>query len=148
MSINDSVSEQLKQAMRDRDTKRTSALRNIRAGFLMAMKEDGSATLEDPRAVEVLRRLAKQRAESIEAYTSGGREDLASEERTELIILESFLPRLADAAQTRAWVEEAIASTGAQSARERGKVMAALMKAHKADLDGKIATQNVSELLP
>lgn len=148
MSINEAVSEQLKQAMRDRDAKRTSALRNIRAGFLTAMKEDGSSTLEDPRAIEVLRRLAKQRAESIEAYVAGGREDLAAEERDELAVLDSFLPKLADADQTRAWVVEAIAATGAQSGRERGKVMGALMKAHKADVDSKLATQILTELLP
>lgn len=148
MSIVDTVSEQLKQSMRDRDAARTSALRNIRAAFLMAMKEDGSATLDDVKAVEALRKLAKQRLESIDAYTAGGREDLAVVERQELAVIETFLPRLADAAQTRAWVEEAIAATGATGARDKGKVMAALMKAHKADLDGKIANQIVGELLP
>lgn len=148
MGIVDSVSEQLKQAMKDRDAARTSALRNIRAAFLTAMKEDGASTLDDARATEALRRLAKQRAESIEAFAAGGREDLADAERKELGVIEAFLPRLADAAQTRAWIEEAIASTGATSARDKGKVMAALMKAHKSELDGKIANAIVGELLP
>ena len=148
MGIVDSVSEQLKQAMKDRDAARTSALRNIRAAFLTAMKEDGASTLDDARATVALRRLAKQRAESIEAFAAGGREDLADAERKELGVIEAFLPRLADAAQTRAWIEEAIASTGATSARDKGKVMAALMKVHKSELDGKIANAIVGELLP
>lgn len=148
MGIVDTVSEQMKQAMKDRDAERTSALRNIRAVFLTAMKEDGSTSLDDTRATEALRRLAKQRVDSIEAYKAAAREDLAEAERRELMIIEGFLPRLADAVQTRAWVEEAIAATGATSAKDKGKVMGALMKAHKAELDGKIANQIVAELLP
>lgn len=147
MSIVETVSEHLKQAMKDRDAPRTSALRNMRAAFLVAMKEDGAATLDDAKAIDVLRRQAKQRQESIEAYRGAGREDLASAEHAELAIIESYLPRLADEASTRAWVAEAIAATGAQGPRDKGKVMAALMKAHKSELDGKLANQIVGEML-
>ena len=80
MGIVETVSEQLKSAMKDRDAARTSALRNIRAGFLNVMKEDNATTLDDARATEVLRRLAKQRQESIEAFDAGGRPEMAAAE--------------------------------------------------------------------
>lgn len=147
MGIVDKVSEDMKQAMRDRDAPRLSGLRNMRAGLLLAMKEDGSATLSDDRAIDVLRRLCKQRLESVEAYRGAGREDLAGPEEVELRLIESYLPRLADEATTRQWVGEAIAATGATGPKDKGKVMGALMKAHKADLDGKLANAVVAELL-
>ena len=147
MPILDTVGEQLKAAMRSQDKPRLAALRNIRAAFLNAMKEDGSDTLSDETCVAVLRRLAKQRQESIEAFESGGRPEMAAAERAELALIESFLPRLADEATTRGWLREAIAATGASSPKELGKVMGALMKAHKDDVDGNLARRLAAELL-
>ncbi|MFK7926852.1 MAG: GatB/YqeY domain-containing protein [Myxococcota bacterium] len=148
MSLVDLVSEQMKQAMKARDKARTSALRGIRAAFLDAMKASGSdGTVSDDEAITMLRRLAKQRKESIEAYVSGGRDDLVDAERAELAVIEEFLPKLADEATTREWVAAAIAQTGATEPGHMGKVMGVLMKAHKADLDGKLANRVVRELL-
>ena len=148
MSIVDDVSEQMKAAMRARDKGRTQALRNIRATFLEAMKASGSdGTVSDAQAIELLRRLAKQRRESIDAYVAGGRDDLVAAERAELEVIETFLPQLADEATTRAWVQQAIDSTGASGMGDMGRVMGALMKAHKADIDGKLANRLVRELL-
>lgn len=148
MPIVDQIPAQLKASMRARDTARTGALRNIKAAFLAELKADGAPeTLDDEAAIAVLRTLAKQRAESIEAYEAGGREELAEAERAELAVIEEFLPKLADEATTRAWVQEAIAATGAESMRDMGKVMGKLMAAHKAELDGKLANQIVRELL-
>ncbi|MEZ4317418.1 MAG: GatB/YqeY domain-containing protein [Myxococcota bacterium] len=147
MSLVETVSEELKNAMRARDKVRTQGLRNIRAAFIEALKEDGAESLPDAKAEEILRKLAKQRKESIEAYEGGGRPELADEERAELAVIEAFLPQLADEAQTRAWVEAAIAKTGASAPSDMGKVMGLLMKDHKAVLDGKLANQIVRELL-
>ena len=74
------------------------------------MKKDGSETLDDAVATAVLRRLAKQREESIEAFEKAGRPDRADAERAEKAVIESFLPSLADEATTRAWVQAAIAA--------------------------------------
>jgi uncharacterized protein YqeY len=147
MPILDAVGDQLKQAMRAQDKPRLAALRNIRAAFLNAMKEDGSETLADEACIAVLRRLAKQRAESIEAFETGRRPEKAAAERAELALIESFLPRLADEATTREWVHQAIASSGAQSPKELGKVMGALMKEHKDQVDGNLARRLAAELL-
>jgi uncharacterized protein YqeY len=147
MPIAELVSEQLKAAMRAQDKPRLAALRNIRAALLNAMKEDGSETLSDEASVAVLRRLAKQRAESIEAFEAGGRPEKAAAERAELALIESFLPQLADEGTTRAWVAEAIAACKASSPRELGRVMGALMKAHKDEVDGSLARRLATELL-
>ncbi|MCO4746648.1 MAG: GatB/YqeY domain-containing protein [Proteobacteria bacterium] len=148
MPIVNEISAQLKTAMRARDAARTAALRGIRAAFLTAEKADGAGeALTDEAAMTILRRLAKQRGESIEAYDQGGRDELAAAERAELAVIQEFLPQLADEAQTRAWVEEAIAKTGASAMRDMGKVMGMLMGAHKAELDGKLTNVIVRELL-
>ncbi|MFI5321195.1 MAG: GatB/YqeY domain-containing protein, partial [Myxococcota bacterium] len=68
-----------------------------------------------------------------------GREEMAAAERAELAVLQAFLPSLADEATTARWVDEAIAASGAASAKEIGKVMGALMKAHKGEMDGNLA---------
>jgi len=147
MGLVERVSEQMKAAQKARDTARLTALRNIRAALLLEMKKDGAETLEDAVASAVLRRLAKQREESIEAFASAGRADRADAERAEKAVIESFLPRLADESTARAWVQAAIAETGAASARDLGRVIGAVMKAHRDDVDGALVRRIASELL-
>jgi uncharacterized protein YqeY len=143
----ETVTEQMKAAMKARDSARLTALRNIRAAFLVEMKKDGAETLEEEVAIAALRRLAKQRQESIEAFEKAGRAEQLAAEQSELAVIEEFLPSLADEATTRAWVEEAIATTGASTPKELGRVMGAVMKAHKGDVDGDLARRLASELL-
>ena len=143
----ETVTAQLKDAMKAKDAARLGALRNIRAAFLVEMKKDGAETLDDATSIAVLRRLAKQRQESIDAFEQAKRPERVAEERAELAVVEEFLPRLADEATTRAWVREAIAASGASTAKELGKVMGALMKAHKGDVDGDLARRLAAELL-
>ena len=147
MAIIDDVSQQMKESMRAKDKPRTAALRNIRAAFIEAMKADGSTTLPDDKAVAILTRLAKQRRESIEAYEAGGRQDLVAAERAELEVIASWLPEMADEDTVRGWVAEAIAATGASGPSDMGKVMGALMKAHKGAFDGKLGNQLVRAAL-
>ncbi|MEN0062675.1 MAG: GatB/YqeY domain-containing protein [Myxococcota bacterium] len=148
MGIVEQVNDQMKDAMRAKDKARLAGLKGIRAAFIEALKEEGAGdTLPDDVAVGILRRLAKQRRESITAYEAGGRDDLVDQEKTELAVIEAFLPSLADEATTRTWVEEAIAKTGAASPADMGKVMGALMGAHKGELDGALANKIVRELL-
>lgn len=148
MSIFEQVSAQLKDAMKNQDKGRLTALRGIRAAFIETMKLDGSTSVSDEAAIGVLRKLSKQRKESIEAYEAGGRADLASEEKVELAVIEAFLPQQADEETIRGWVREAIAASGATNQREMGKVMAALMDAHRGAVDGKTANKLIREVLP
>lgn len=146
MSLMEQVSAELKKAMLARDAARTTGLRMIRAAFIELEKE-GKGEVTDERCMEALRRLKKQREDSIGAYVSAQREDLAAVERAELAVIETFLPSLADEATTRAWVKEAIVASGATSAKEMGKAMGALMKAHKADVDGTLARKLLEQEL-
>jgi uncharacterized protein YqeY len=147
MAIVDDVTSQMKDAMRAKDALRLATLRSMRTAFLNEMKKDGSESVSDAVCETLLRKLEKQRKESIEAFSKGGREEMANKERAELAVIQEFLPQLADAAQTRVWVEAAIAETGASDPKEMGKVMGTLMKAHKAEMDGNIAREIVLELL-
>ena len=147
MPLVDEITTQMKAAMKAKDKPRLGALRGIRAAFINGMKEHGSDTLSDDKALALLRRLAKQRNDSINEYTKAGREDLAEVERVELAVIEEFLPSLADEATTKAWVDEAIAATGATSMSDMGKVMGKLMGAHKAELDGGLANRLVKAAL-
>jgi hypothetical protein len=138
MSLVEQVSAELKKAMLARDAPRTTGLRMIRAAFIELEKE-GKGEVTDERALEALKRLKKQREDSISAYDGASRKDLADVERAELAVIEAFLPKLADEAQTLAWVKEAIAASGASGPKEMGKAMGALMKVHKADVDAGVA---------
>ena len=147
MGLVETVTEQMKAAMKAKESGRLAALRNIRAAFLVEMKKDGADTLEEEAAIAVLRRLAKQRQESIEAFEKAGRAERVAEEKSELAVIDAFLPSLADEATTRAWVQAAITETGASTPKELGRVMGALMKAHKGEIDGNLARRIASELL-
>lgn len=147
MPLVEEITAQLKTAMKAKDKPRLTALRGIRAAFINGMKEHGSDSLPDDKALVLLRGLAKQRQDSINEYSKAGREDLAEVERVELSVIEEFLPSLADKATTQAWVDEAIAATGATSMSDVGKVMGKLMGAHKAELDGGLANRLVRAAL-
>ena len=147
MSITERLSNELNTAMKARDRVRATTLRGIRAAFIEEMKKDGSDSVSDDQAIAILRRLARQRSESIEAFEKGGRPDLVETEKTELALIETFLPNLADEATTRAWVQAAIAGTGAEGPGGIGKVMGYLMKNHKSEIDGKLAKSIAEELL-
>lgn len=141
------INEDMKQAMRARESLRLSTLRSIRAAFLTEMKKDGSDSLSDAACIPLLRRLAKQRKESIEAFSKAGRSEKAEQETQELAVIEQYLPSLADEATTTLWVQEAIKSAGANTSKEIGKVMGYLMKSHKEELDAGLAKQIAGQLL-
>jgi uncharacterized protein YqeY len=148
MGIFETVSAQLNEARKAKQETRLAALQGIRAAFLNETKKNNSTTLPDDVCIALLRKLEKQRNESIDAFTSAGRLDRAEAERAELAVIQGFLPQLADEATTRRWVEAAIAASGAASQKEIGKVMGALMKEHKGEMDGNLARRLASELLP
>lgn len=147
MSVFSLVNEQLKEAMRAKDADRLRGLRGVRAAFIVEMKSDNSETLSDERCFKALRSLAKQRKDSIEAYTAAARPELALAEQQELDVIEGLLPKQADEAATTAWVQEAIAACGATSPKELGKVLGLVMKAHKDDVDGTLVKTIATRLL-
>ena len=104
MSIVDDVTAQIKEAMKAKDAVRLSTLRSMRTAFLNEMKKDGADSISDEVCESLLRKLEKQRKESIDAFDKGGRPEMAENERAELAVIQEFLPQLADEAQTRAFI--------------------------------------------
>ena len=146
MSITDRVNKELRASMRAKTKSRTMALRNIRAAIIVAAKAGGEAP-GDEQVLQLIAGLAKKHRESVELYMQGGRDDLVAEEQEQLAVVEEFLPQRADDATTRVWVKAAIASSGASSMRDIGRVMGALMREHKGVIDGKLAQGIARELL-
>ena len=103
--------------------------------------------LDDPAIEAVLRKQTKMRRESIEAFTKGGRDELAKKESAELAILESYLPKQLDEATVRDRAQRVIAETGATGPKEQGKVMQKLMAELKGQADGGLVSRVVGELL-
>ena len=146
-SIVDEVTAEMKTAMKAKDTTRLATIRLIRSAFANAQIEEKTDALTDEQAVNCLRKMAKMRLESILMFKDGGAEDRAAAEQAELDVIGRWLPQLADEELTRKWVVEAIEVTGVNDMSKMGMVMGALMKNHKAELDGKLAQRIVKEEL-
>jgi uncharacterized protein YqeY len=143
MSVVEDVSRAITEAMKAKDAPRLSALRMLKAALMTREVERGRA-LDDNEARQVVSSLVKQRRDSIEQFTKGGRQDLVDKETAEITILEGYLPAAVGAADLEKAVDNAIASTGATSAKDMGKVMKAVM----ADLAGKtVDGKAVNELV-
>jgi uncharacterized protein YqeY len=145
MSLKAKLGEDLKSAMRERDSVRLDAIRSIRAAITLR-EVDSQKELEDGAIVDLIRGLRKQRVESIEQYTLGGRTDLVEKEMREKELLEAYLPAAPDAAAVEAAVRAAIAQIGASSVKDMGKVMQAA-KEQLGSVDGKMLSDLVKKLL-
>jgi uncharacterized protein YqeY len=147
MSLADDVSAAITDAMRRKDAPRLSALRMLKAAFMNREVEKGRA-LDDGEARQVVQSLVKQRRDSIEQFIKGGRQDLVDKETAEIAVLESYLPAAADPAIIDRAVAEAIAETGATSAKDMGRVMKAVMaRLAGQTIDGKSVNELVRKKL-
>jgi uncharacterized protein YqeY len=147
MSLPDEVSAAITDAMRKHDPARLSALRMLKAAFVNREVEKGHA-LDDGEARQVVAALVKQRKDSIEQFTNGGRKDLADKEAAELTILERYLPPAVDPSTIDRAVTDAIGEIGATSAKDMGRVMkAAMAKLAGLNADGKVVNELVRKKL-
>jgi hypothetical protein len=124
MTLKDRITDDMKAAMRAKDAARLLAIR----GLLAAVKQrevDERIVLDDAAVVAIVDKLVKQRKDSIEQFTAGGRQDLVDKEKVELQVLESYLPARLGADEIAAEVAALVAETGASGAADMGKVMAA-----------------------
>ena len=132
------LKDDIKQAMKDRDTERLSTLRMVHSS-LKNKAIDVGHDLDDEEVVEVLAKEAKKRRESVEAYEKGDRPELADKERAELAVIQEYLPEPMTNEEAAELVDEIIDQTGAESRREMGKVMGAIVPKIKGRYDaGKI----------
>jgi uncharacterized protein YqeY len=138
MGVRDEITAAAKAAMLAREAQRVSALRMIQAKLKdtdIAARPKGVDKVPDDEVFAMLRSMIKSRRDSVALYRQGGREELAAKEEAEIAVIEEFLPRTLTGAALDAAVREAIAETGATSAKEMGKVIAALKARHGAALD-------------
>jgi uncharacterized protein len=147
LSLLNEVTTAIADAMRKQDAVRLGALRMLKAALMNREVERGRA-LDDNESGQVVTALVKQRKDSIEQFTKGGRQDLVEKESAEMRVLESYLPPAADRADIDRAIADAIAETGATSVKDMGRVMkAAMAKLAGQSVDGKTVSELVKQKL-
>jgi uncharacterized protein YqeY len=147
MKLFDRIGQDITAAMKAKDQARLAPLRMAKAALMNREVEKGRA-LEEPEAEQVLASLIKQRRDSIEQFTKGGRAELAAREAAEIAVLESYLPPPVDPAAIAAAVDAVVAETGASGAKDLGRVMKGVMSRLAGQtVDGKVVNQLVRQKL-
>ena len=148
MTLEQQVQEDIKQAMKAKDTVAMNATRAIKGQILLfKTSEGGSKEVTDGDILNMIRKLVKQRKEAAEQYTAAGRQELADNELAEAAVLERYLPKQLSVEEVKAKVQEIIAQVGATSIKEMGKVMGVANKALAGLSDGRTISTVVKELL-
>ena len=145
--LTEKIRTELTAAMKARDAERLSTLRMLQSAFKYQQIESGHE-LSDEEALIVIRKAVKQRLDSIEQYTKGNRPELADKERREMELLKTWLPPELTDDEIESGIREIIASTGAQSKKDMGKVMKEAAAKYKGRVDGKKIQEIVGRLLP
>ncbi|MBC7868518.1 MAG: GatB/YqeY domain-containing protein [Gloeobacteraceae cyanobacterium ES-bin-316] len=142
------INQEIKAAMLSKNEARLRGLRAIKAALLVAKTEKGASdTITEDTEIKVLQKLSKQRRESAEIYKTQNREDLYTIEMEELDVIEGFLPKQLSQQEVEAQIKEVIASTGATSVKDMGKVMALANKQLAGKADGKTISEIVKQVL-
>lgn len=147
--LHEEIKSKIKEAMLARDSVRLEVLRGMVTAFTNDLVSKGKKPqdfLSDEEALAVITRLSKQRKDSIEQYTKGGREDLAAEEKAQLAIIETFLPKLMDKSEVEKIAKATQAELGITDPTKKGMLMSALMKDLKGKADGSIVKEVVDSL--
>ena len=142
------LTEDMKAALRAGDKERLGVIRLMIAAVKSADIEPGTkGEIDDAGIIAVLTRMVKQRRDSIEQYTAGGRPELAAKEAAEIVVIEGYLPKMMGEAETRDVLTRLIAETGASGPKDMGKVMGALKSRHAGEIDMGKASGLVKEML-
>lgn len=148
MSLEAKVMEGMKDAMKTKNEALLRALRAIKAEIIKAKTEPGAnGAVSEEGELKLLQRMAKQRKDSLEVFTTQGRADLAQKEQEELDIIEQFLPKQLGTDELKVVLEKIIAELGAAGPQDMGKVMGVATKQLAGQADGKVVSALVKELL-
>jgi uncharacterized protein YqeY len=149
MSLNERIAADLKEAMKSRDQARLDVIRMLKSAIQMAAIEKGGATavLNDSEVEAVIRRQVKQRRDSIAGFEKGNRTDLASKEKSELELLQTYLPKELTSEELGAMIDATIKEVGATTKAQLGSVMKALQPKLAGRADGKTVSQEVGKRL-
>lgn len=157
MSLHSQIKDEIKEAMKAKDAVKLSVVKGLSAAFtneLVTLKRPPNGELSDEEAMNVIRRASKQRKDSIDQFTKGGRPELAEGEQAELSILETYLPQMmskeevlniAKAKMTELGIDPSVDSGQAKS--KVGQFMGVLMKELKGKADGDTVKEVVNELI-
>jgi uncharacterized protein len=146
MSLKEQLQADMATAVREGDKERRDALRMILAA-IKQVEVDERATLDDAGVTAVLSKQAKQRRESIADYEKAGRTELVAGEKTELAIIEAYLPQMMSRDEIRVLAAETMAELGITDAKGTGQLMSRLMPQLKGKADGRVVNEVVRELL-
>jgi uncharacterized protein YqeY len=146
MELREKIEADTREALKSGAKDKVSTLRMLNAA-LKNKQIDKRRPLTEEEVIETMRSLIKQRKDSIEQFTKGGRQDLVDKETAEVTVLEAYLPKQLAREELEAMVRDAIAQTGAQGARDMGKVMKALIPMVGGRADGKLVSELVKNAL-
>jgi len=146
MALRERLEADMKDALRSRDALRLETIRGVR-GAVRNREIELGGTLDDEGILRVIRALVKQRAEAIEQYRAGGREELARKEEAERAVLDGYLPAAPDAAEVERVVRTVIAEQGARGPRDVGRVMRPALERLGPAVDGKLVNETARRLL-
>lgn len=148
MSLQNRIMDEIKNAMKAKDTVTLDSLRAVKSALLLAQTESGAkAELSSDEEIKLLQKLVKQRKDSAGIYIQQGRQDLADPELAQAAVIEKFLPAQLSEAEVEAAVSAIIAETGASSMADMGKVMGAASAKLAGQADGKTISGIVKKLL-
>lgn len=150
MALKEQIMADLKEAMKNKEQDKLRVLRSLKAKLLekeISERKGGEAELSDEQAIEVLMKAAKQRKESIDQFESGGRDDLVENEKRELELIESYLPKMLTEDEVRDIARKKIDDLGAETMADMGKVMGVLMQELKGKAEGATVSKVVKEEL-
>lgn len=146
MGLRDKIDSDTKEALKSGAKDKLSTLRMLNAA-LKNKQIDKRRPLTEEEVFETVRSLIKQRKDSIEQFAKGGRQDLVDKETAEVVVLEVYLPQQMSREELEVMVRDAVAQTGAQGARDMGKVMKALVPMVGGRADGKLISELVKNAL-
>ena len=151
MTISEKINKDIADAMRARDEHRLTTLRMMKSG-IRSREIDKRAPVDDQETIQILSTMIKQRKDSIEQFTKGGRQELADKEAAEVKLIESYMPQAAGQEEITAAVRTVISEIGSPTIKDMGTVMKATMAKFAASgtrVDGKVVSETVkSELTP
>ena len=147
MSLQDQITEQLKVAMKAKDTVALESLRAIKSAILLAQTQAVAKDLNSDDEIKLVQKLVKQRKDSAEIFRQQGRVDLAEPEEAQIKIIEQFLPEQLDEDAIAAQIDIIIAKTGAAGMKDMGKVMGMASKEMTGKADGKTISSIVRQKL-
>lgn len=147
MSLEITISEAIKDAMRAKDKTALDALRAVKSQILMLKTEAKGAEVSEEQGIAILQRMIKQRKDSYDQFTAQNRSDLAEVEDAQSKVIEQFLPKQMSGEELEAAMKSIIAETGATSAKDLGKVMGMAGKTLAGKSDGKSISDMAKKLL-